>query len=165
MPVTRHPLRRSGREALPHPAPTLGLTASVNHRGWPLGWLVVHASASGTRAPGSASGTCDVPHVPLGHRPSLHPLRGPSWRIVRGLLRYYVGVWLLRPVHHRRRDWLFPMRTTQPSRGQSWALPVPVQGVYAHAKALRPRRAREALAVPCSSVLPSTRPPASALWT
>src|SRR5262245_8811672 len=24
MPVTRHPLRRSGAEALPHPAPTLG---------------------------------------------------------------------------------------------------------------------------------------------
>jgi hypothetical protein len=29
MPVTRHPLRRSGREALPHPAPTSGLTANV----------------------------------------------------------------------------------------------------------------------------------------
>src|SRR4029453_6541521 len=28
MPVTRHPLHRSGREALPHPAPTLGMTAS-----------------------------------------------------------------------------------------------------------------------------------------
>jgi hypothetical protein len=37
--------------------------------------------------------------------------------------------------------------------------------MYAHAQALRPRRAREALAVPCSSMLPSTRPPASALWT
>jgi hypothetical protein len=29
MPVTRHPLHRSGREALPHPAPTLGMTANV----------------------------------------------------------------------------------------------------------------------------------------
>jgi len=28
MPVTRHPLHRSGREALPHPAPTSGLTAN-----------------------------------------------------------------------------------------------------------------------------------------
>jgi len=43
------------------------------------------------------------PHVPLGHRLSLPPLRCPSWRIVRGLLRYYGDVWLLRPVHHRRR--------------------------------------------------------------
>jgi hypothetical protein len=30
--------------------------------------------------------------VSLGHRPSLLPLRCPSWRIVRGYLRYYVGV-------------------------------------------------------------------------
>ena len=29
MPVTQHPLHRSGREVLPHPAPTLGLTANV----------------------------------------------------------------------------------------------------------------------------------------
>jgi hypothetical protein len=29
MPVPRHPLRRSGREARPHPVPTLGLTANV----------------------------------------------------------------------------------------------------------------------------------------
>jgi hypothetical protein len=68
-----------------------------------------------------------------------------------------------------------PDRTSQASalhlpcadhqEGQSGDLPVPVQGVYAHAKALRPRRAREALAVACSSMLPSTRPQALALWT
>jgi len=62
MPVTRHPLRRSGREVLPHPAPTLGRwrQAALDHRGWPHGWLAVHASTPGTRAPGAASGTCDV---------------------------------------------------------------------------------------------------------
>ena len=43
-------------------------------------------------------------------------------------------------------------------------LPVPAQGACTHAGGLRPRRAREALAITCSSVLPSTRPPASALW-
>ena len=89
MPVTRHPLHRSGREARPHPAPTLGMTASgLVHRAWPNDGRAVHASAPGTRAPGSASGTGDGPHVPLGHRPALHPLRGPSWRLVRRLLRY-----------------------------------------------------------------------------
>jgi len=48
--------------------------------------------------------------------------------------------------------------------GQSGDLPVPVQGVYAHAKALRPRRVRRTLALAPPSVWPSTRPPVSALW-
>ena len=66
-------------------------------------------------------------------------------------------------MHHRRRD--LPSRCGPSGHeGQSGDRPVPAQGVYAHAKALRPRRAREALAMPCSSMLPSTRPQASALW-
>ena len=32
----------------------------MDHREWPNGGLAVQASTSGTRAPGSASGTCDV---------------------------------------------------------------------------------------------------------
>jgi hypothetical protein len=48
--------------------------------------------------------------------------------------------------------------------GQSGDLPVPAQGVYAHAKALRPRRVRRRLALAPPSMLPSTRPPVSALW-
>jgi hypothetical protein len=59
MPVTRHPLRRSGREALPHPAPTSGLTANVP-------W----ATAGGT--------TTSLPYTRqrLGHaHPALRPVR------------------------------------------------------------------------------------------
>ena len=39
MPVTRHPLHRSGREALPHPAPTLGMTASCMRPPGVAQWL------------------------------------------------------------------------------------------------------------------------------
>src|SRR4029434_1724949 len=59
MPVTRHPLHRSGREALPHPAPTLGLTA---HAPW--------ATEGGS--------TTGLPYMRqrLGHaRPALRPVR------------------------------------------------------------------------------------------
>jgi hypothetical protein len=59
MPVTRHPLHRSGREALPHPAPTLGNDGkhAVDHRGVP---------------------TARLPYMRqrLGHaRPALRPVR------------------------------------------------------------------------------------------
>ena len=66
-------------------------------------------------------------------------------------------------MHHRRR---YRPSLCGPSghEGQSGDLPVPVQGVYAHAKALRPRRVRRWLAVAPPSMLPSTRPPVSALW-
>jgi len=60
MPVTRHPLHRSGREALPHPAPTSGVTASCLGPPRVARWLAVQASTPGTRAPGSASGACGV---------------------------------------------------------------------------------------------------------
>ena len=59
MPVTRHPLHRSGREALPHPAPTLGMTASC------------------MRPPGGGP-TTGWPYMRqrLGHaRPALRPVR------------------------------------------------------------------------------------------
>jgi hypothetical protein len=50
--------------------------------------------------------------VPLGPRPSLHPLRHRCSGFVRGLLRYYGGVRLLGSVHHRLRLLTFPMRTS-----------------------------------------------------
>src|SRR4029434_62911 len=94
MPVTRHPLHRSGREALPHPAPTLGLTANVPWatEGDPTTVLPYTRQRLGHARPALRPVRVTWSHVPLGHRPSLHPLRCPSWRIVRGLLRYYVGV-------------------------------------------------------------------------
>jgi hypothetical protein len=49
--------------------------------------------------------------VPLGPRPSLHPLRHRCSGFVRRLLRYYGGVRLLGSVHHRLRLFTFPMRT------------------------------------------------------
>ncbi len=50
--------------------------------------------------------------VPLGPRPSLHPLRHRCSGFVRGLLRYYGGVRLLGSVHHRLRLFTFPMRAS-----------------------------------------------------
>jgi len=59
MPVTRHPLHRSGREELPHPAPTLGVTANVH----------------GTTESGPTAGWPYMRHR-LGHaRPALRPVR------------------------------------------------------------------------------------------
>ena len=79
MPVTRHPLRRSGREALPHPAPTSGVTASCLGPPRVARWLAVQASTPGTRAPGSASGACGVaPYSPWA--PSFPPLAPPPRR-------------------------------------------------------------------------------------
>ena len=94
MPVTRHPLHRSGREALPHPAPTLGLTANVPWatEGDPTTSLPYTRPRLGHARPALRPVRVTSPHVPLGHRPSLHLLRCPSWRIVRRLLRYSVGV-------------------------------------------------------------------------
>ena len=54
--------------------------------------------------------------VPLGPRPSLHPLRHRCSGFVRGLLRYYGGVRLLGSVHHRLRLFTFPMRASCVSR-------------------------------------------------
>src|SRR5262245_2759172 len=65
MPVTRHRLHRSGREALPHPAPTLGLTANVP-------WATERGS------------TTSLPYTRqrLGHaRPALRPVR-VTWRLL-----------------------------------------------------------------------------------
>jgi hypothetical protein len=66
-------------------------------------------------------------------------------------------------MHHRRR-YLPSLCGPSGHEGQSGDLPVPAQGVYAHAKALRPRRVRRTLALAPPSVWPSTRPPVSALW-
>jgi hypothetical protein len=50
--------------------------------------------------------------IPLGWRPSLHPLR-PLW-FVRGLLRYYATIRLPACVHHRLVSLDFPMRPKIP---------------------------------------------------
>jgi hypothetical protein len=54
---------------------------------------------------------------------------------VRRLLRYYGGIRLLTPVHHRLRLLAFPTRTRRHKpAGQTRDLPVPVQGPSAHAR-------------------------------
>ena len=110
MPVTRHPLHRSGREALPHPAPTLGLTANVL-------WATE----------GDLTTTLPYTRQRLGHaRPALLPVRVtcrmfplvtalPSTRSAahRGaLFAGFFGTMLVS-------DCSGPLRTTQLSRGQS----------------------------------------------
>jgi hypothetical protein len=67
------------------------------------------APAQVTRRSGSAPGACVADRSPLDQAPSLHPLRGRSPGVVRGLPRYYAPVRLLRSVHRR----LQPLR---PSR-------------------------------------------------
>jgi hypothetical protein len=59
--------------------------------------------------------------IPLGPRPSLPQLRSGSLCLVRRLQRYYGGVRLPTPVHHRLRLFTFPMRAKA-------SLPRPVVG-------------------------------------
>jgi len=96
-----------------------------------------------------------------GPRPSLHRLRCGLLRLVRRLHCYYGGIRLPTSVHHRLRLLAFPMRTATDG-GQTWDLPVPVQGASAHARVFDhagpPRRSR--LSRPC--VLPSVWSTASA---
>src|SRR5437764_14851061 len=81
-----------------------------------------------TRYSGSESVACAVARVPLGPRPSLHPLRSRCSGLVRRLHRYYGGVRLLGSVHHRLRLLAFPMRagngTTVPVRPEISQLPI-----------------------------------------
>jgi hypothetical protein len=85
--------------------------------GRPMQWRNGTAPAQVTRRPGSAPGACVADRSPLDQAPSLHPLRGRSLGVVRGLPRYYAPVRLLRLVHHR----LQPLRPSRrgPARRQA----------------------------------------------
>ena len=114
-------------------------------------------SAQVTRRSGSAPGTCVADGSPLDQAPSLHPLRGRSPGVVRGLPRYYAPVRLLRSVHRR----LQPLRPSRrgPARLQAARPdrrsprfrrhPFLRDAVFDHGRATAPR-----IAVP--HVLPST---------
>ena len=75
------------------------------------------APAQVTRRSGSAPGTCVADRSPLDQAPSLHPLRGRSPGVVRGLPRYYAPVRLLRSVHRR----LQPLRPSRRGPAQRQA--------------------------------------------
>src|SRR6266571_2505666 len=92
MPVTRHPctdpdVRHYPIRLLPwvRDGKLHWTTESNPTAGWPYMRLRLRHARPALRPV-----RVTWPPVPLGHRPSLHPLRCPSWRIVRGLLRYYV---------------------------------------------------------------------------
>jgi len=124
------------------------------------------APAQVTRLSGSAPGACVADRSPLDQAPSLHPLRGRSLDVVRGLPRYYAPVRLLRLVHHRLRP-LRPSRRgpggTRPSRSSRRPPrfrrhPFLRDVVFDHGRATAPR-----ISVP--HVLPSTLLTASASAT
>lgn len=104
MAITGHPLRRSGRALLTHPAPVLGMTITQNSNR-------LRVSATGRICPAQ----CPVPaartRMPFDQPPSLHLLRTARKRqFVRRLRRYYAAVRLPAVVHHRRTSLDFSMR-------------------------------------------------------
>src|SRR5208283_177374 len=115
---------------------------------------------------GSVPGACVADRSPLDQAPSLHPLRGRSLDVVRGLPRYYAPVRLLRLVHHRLR----PLRPSRRGPGGAWPSrssrrsprfrrhPFLRDVVFDHGRATAPR-----ISVP--HVLPSTLLTASASAT
>ena len=108
MTITNHPLHRSGRALLTHPAPALGDDdKSSPHRG---------LSYPPQRTLHDDPVQCPVRvlpwRLPFGQTPSLHPLRRHFSGFVRGLRHYYGSVRLPAVVHHRRTSLDFSMRPT-----------------------------------------------------
>src|SRR5438477_10061367 len=66
----------------------------------------------GHTSPARCPACARLARVPLGLRPSLHPLRRRLPDVVRRLHRYYGGVCLLSPAHRRLRLLAFPPRTS-----------------------------------------------------
>jgi len=104
MTITGHPLHRSGRALLTHPALVLGMTINPNTNR-------LRVSATGRYCPT----LCPVPaahtRMPFDQPPSLHLLRAALRRqFVRRLRRYYAAVRLPAAVHHRRTSLDFTMR-------------------------------------------------------
>ena len=129
--IADHPLHRSGRAVLPHPALASGNDAHASKR---IGMVykpqpfvllgcttypperLLHANSA--LCPGRGL----LWRVPFGQPPSLPPLRwryGAQWPLctpfVRGVLGYYGAVRLPLSVHHRRTSLDFPTRPAGPS--------------------------------------------------
>jgi hypothetical protein len=107
MTITNHPLHRSGRALLAHPAPALGDDA----KSLPCG-----LSYPPQRTLHDYPVQCPARVLPwrlsFGQTPSLHPLRRHFSGLVRGLRHYYGSVRLPAVVHHRRASLDFSMRST-----------------------------------------------------
>jgi len=111
MPVTQHPLHRSGRAALPHPALASGDDAK------PFCCLTYPLERTAHADPALSPEHVLLLQVPFGQRPSLRPLRCRSRGFVRGLRRYCGAVRLPLSVHRRRTSLDFPTRPA-PAGGQ-----------------------------------------------
>ena len=104
--IAEHPLHRSGRAELPHPAPVSGVD----------GYNRMRLSFTIMPYPVLCPGHATLIRIPLDQPPSLHPLRCLLRRdFVRRLHRYYAAVRLPIVVHHRRPSFDFPTRPVSPS--------------------------------------------------
>ena len=111
MRIAAHPLHRSGRAVLPHPAPVSGNNGL--HR--------MRVSFTFMPFPVLCPGHGILIRIPLDQPPSLHPLRCLFHSdFVRGLRRYYAAVRLPVVVHHRRSSSDFPTRPVLPLTGDDW---------------------------------------------
>jgi len=147
--VAHDPLHRSGRAALPHPAPALGHGVKLTHS-------PQRAEHAG---PAQSPGRVTLGQVSLGQPPSLHRLRSRSRGLVRRLHRYYRAVRLPASVHHRRASSDFPMRSAIPSTADRNGISrfpcevfPPMPGVSGRAKLPRVSRYRRG---GCSLPLPA----------
>jgi hypothetical protein len=99
--IAEHPLHRSGRAALPHPAPISGID----------GYFRMRLSFTIMPSPVLCPGHGTLIRIPLDQPPSLHLLRGCLGRsFVRRLRGYYPAVRLPVVVHRRRASSDFPTR-------------------------------------------------------
>ena len=104
MTITNHPLHRSGRALLTHPALVLGMTITINTNR-------LRVSATGRTCPAQCPGPAARTRMPFDQPPSLHLLRATRKRqFVRRLRGYYAAVRLPAAVHHRRTSLDFTMR-------------------------------------------------------
>ena len=111
MRIAAHPLRRSGRAGLPHPAPVSG--SNGLHR--------MRLSLTFMPIPVLCPGHGILIRIPLDQPPSLHLLRRLLQAdLVRRLRRYYAAVRLPVVVHRRRASSDFPTRPALPLAGDDW---------------------------------------------
>lgn len=99
--IAEHPLHRSGRAELPHPAPVSGID----------GYYRMRLSFTIMPNPVLCPGHGTLIRIPLDQPPSLHLLRGCLGRsFVRRFRWYYAAVRLPVVVHHRLSSSDFPTR-------------------------------------------------------
>ena len=181
MPIAEHPLHRSGRAALPHPAPTLGDDAQAHER--------VRVADTGGRQPGGNQGRHPSPRQVIAltamtqHSPPQAADRTSegtdreairSFGFVRRLRRYYGSVRLPIGVHRRLRSFDCPTRSADLaiaeadgiSRFPSKVHPY-MRGVFDCAgsqNVLPERRPRFCLPQYSTASAPQSNPPRGGAW-